>query len=484
MYHEIATKKPVAELYAEKLAAEDRLPANAFETLAAEVHAKYEAALSVARETRPRQKIKSFDGAWSGLAPAGNEWDARTAVEPSVIELVSRQGTFTPEDFNVHPKLKRLLVTREEMGQGSRPVDWGCAEMWAFGSLLLEGTPVRLAGQDSERGTFSHRHAVLHDVGDDRKYVPLQNLKPDQACFCVVNTMLSELAVLGFEYGFSRAEPRALVLWEAQFGDFVNGAQPIIDQFIAASESKWQRMSGIVLLLPHGYEGQGPEHSSARLERFLQLCAENNLQVAYPTVPAQYFHLLRRQMRRPFRKPLVLMMPKSLLRHPQSTSQLNEFTEAGFQSVLGDPVEVEGGKVTRVLVCSGKVFFTLLAAREEGAENLSDIAIVRVEQMYPFPDREIAEKLAGYSNAREILWVQEEPKNMGGWTFMQPRLQVVVERILGKGAFFQYCGRPEAASPAGGSYKAHQEQEKRFVAEAFGLKAEASTKTKKTTAKV
>jgi 2-oxoglutarate dehydrogenase E1 component len=328
--------------------------------------------------------------------------------------------------------------------------------MLAFGSLLREGSNARLAGQDSGRGTFSQRHAVLTDRTTATRYVPLQHLAPDQGCFEVVDTMLSEAAVLGFEYGFSTADPRNLVLWEAQFGDFANGAQVMIDQFIASAESKWQRMSGLVLLLPHGMEGQGPEHSSARLERYLQLCAENNWQVCNLTTPAQYFHVLRRQMRRNFRKPLVLMSPKSLLRHKLAVSALSEFSAGGFQAVLPDSVALAPAAIRRVLLCSGKVFYDLLVAREQ--RDVADVALVRIEQLYPFPADAIAAALAPFSSAGEVFWVQEEPWNMGAWHFIQSRLRPLVgERPLG------YIGRDEAASPATGSYKIHQAEQADIV---------------------
>jgi 2-oxoglutarate dehydrogenase E1 component len=328
-------------------------------------------------------------------------------------------------------------------------IDWGCAEMLAFGTLLLEGTKIRLSGQDSGRGTFSHRHSVLRDVNTGERYVPLDHLSHDQGRFIVIDSLLSEAAVLGFEYGFSSADPRNLVIWEAQFGDFANGAQVIIDQFISSAESKWQRMSGLVMLLPHGYEGQGPEHSSARLERYLQLCAENNLQVCNLTTPAQYFHALRRQMHRTFRKPLIIMSPKSLLRHKLCVSSPRDLTEGTFQPVLSEIDPIEPAPTRRVLFCSGKVYYDLLAARRD--RDIHDIAIIRVEQLYPFPEKEIVAALAPYAGAREVLWVQEEPWNMGAWHEMYRRLR----RAIGDSRALGYAGRDAAASPAVGSYKIH-----------------------------
>jgi 2-oxoglutarate dehydrogenase E1 component len=339
-------------------------------------------------------------------------------------------------------------------------IDWGTAELLAYGTLLTEGIPVRLCGQDTARGTFSHRHGLLHDAQNGRTWIPLNHVAPGQAEIELVQSPLSETAVLGFEYGVSSADPRRLVIWEAQFGDFANGAQIIIDEFIAAGESKWQRMSGLTLLLPHGYEGQGPDHSSARLERFLQLCAEDNMQVANATTPAQIFHLLRRQMHRSFRKPLVVMSPKSLLRHPRAVSPLGAFTAGGFTSVLDDALP-DPARVKRVLVCAGKVFYALAAARETSPRR--DTAIVRVEQLYPFPDRELAAVLARYTGARDVRWVQEEPANQGAWSFVRPR----VEGVLPHRASLTYVGRGEAASPATGSHAAHQAEEEGLVAAAL-----------------
>jgi 2-oxoglutarate dehydrogenase E1 component len=360
-------------------------------------------------------------------------------------------------------KLARLMAQRLESVRKGDGIDWGCGEMLALGSMLVEGTPVRFTGQDVQRGTFSHRHAVLHDYRTGTKYIPLNHLAEKQAKLTIMNTMLSELAVLGFEYGFSSADPRNLVIWEAQFGDFVNGAQPIIDQFIAAAESKWQLMNGLVMLLPHGFEGQGPEHSNAYLERFLSLCAEDNMHVCVPSRPSQYFHAMRRQLHRPFRKPLILMMPKSLLRFSPSWAKLNEFTDAGFQLVLDDPSNPEREAVDRILFCSGKVFYSLSAARDKA--SLRNVAIVRVEQLYPFPKKEIQSILARYNKAHEICWVQEEPRNRGAWQFMEDRLR----DMLPDPAVLRYFGRDEAASPATGSFKAHEHEELELIGQALEI---------------
>jgi 2-oxoglutarate dehydrogenase E1 component len=340
-----------------------------------------------------------------------------------------------------------------------RPIDWAFAEALAFGSLVAEGTSVRLTGQDSRRGTFSQRHAVLVDMQTGDRYVPLDTLNTSEGVFfAIYDSLLSEEAVLGFEYGYSLDAPQTLVLWEAQFGDFANGAQSIIDQFIAAGESKWQRASGVVLLLPHGYEGQGPEHSSARLERFLQMCAEDNMQVCNLTTPAQYFHLLRRQVRRDFRKPLIVMTPKSLLRHKEAVSPIEELVSGRFREVIDDPA-AKPERVRRVVLCSGKVFYDLWDGRAE--RQAEDIAIVRVEQFYPFPEKHLRQTLARYRQAREFVWAQEESHNMGGWSFMEPRLRAMGHQPL-------YVGRDASASPAVGSLAIHLREQKELVEAALG----------------
>jgi len=365
----------------------------------------------------------------------------------------------------VHPKLDRFLEKRKEALTGA-PVDWALAETLAFGSLVLEGTPVRLSGQDAGRATFSQRHAEYHDVENDRVWVPLAHMSANQAPFEVYNSPLSEYGVLGFEFGYSISDPLALVLWEAQYGDFANGAQIMIDQFISCSESKWGQPNGLVMLLPHGQEGGGPEHSSARLERFLSLCAENNMLVAYCTTPAQYFHLLRRQMRggadrRGLRKPLIVMTPKSLLRHPKVVSTMEDLTSGVFHHVLDDATVKDRGAITRILVCTGKIYYELLAARE--ARNAVDTAIVRVEQIYPFPEAEFAEILKSYRNAHNVLWVQEEPRNNGAWTLVRSYIQPMLEtkHVIG------YAGRPRAASTAPGSPKRHVQEQADLIEQAF-----------------
>jgi len=470
MYQEIARHPTPLAIYRERLLSAGTVKAEEVEADATDFREILDAAQAYARDFMPRQPIFAFGGLWKGFSWAGEDWSADTRVERNVLEEIAAAGRRFPADFTQHPRVARLLEARAAMVEEGDPIDWGCAEALAIGSLLLEGTPVRLSGQDSGRGTFSHRHAVLYDQHTDARYVPLDHIRDGQARFVILDSMLSENAVLGFEFGMSLANPHQLAIWEAQFGDFVNGAQIVIDQFISSSESKWQRMSGLVLLLPHGYEGQGPEHSSARLERFLQLSAEQNMQVCNLTTPAQYFHALRRQMHRNFRKPLVIMSPKSLLRHKAAVSTLADLTDGTFQTVIDDVgvrgapeagVVIDPQAVTRLLLCSGKVYYDLLAARRERA--LDTAAIVRVEQLYPFPEKELEAIFATYPNARQVLWVQEEPWNMGGWHVMYRRLK----RILPGDRTLAYVGRAEAASPATGSYKVHQAEERDLVLNAF-----------------
>jgi 2-oxoglutarate dehydrogenase E1 component len=461
MYKEIAAHPTVRAVYSQRLIAENAVTPEDVAHITATLREVFEDGLNYARDFMPRQQVFALGGLWQGLRWAGDDWTARTAVPFETLTAVMDAVQRRPAGFTIHPKVKRLYDQRAEMLAADGRIDWGCAEMLAFGTLLLEGTPVRFSGQDSGRGTFSHRHAVLRDINTDERYVPLDHLGDDQGRFAIIDSMLSEAAVLGFEYGYSQADPHNLVIWEAQFGDFANEAQAIIDQFIAAGESKWQRMSGVVLLLPHGYEGQGPEHSSARLERYLQLCAENNMQVCNLTTPAQYFHALRRQMHRNFRKPLILMSPKSLLRHKLAVSSPREFTEGGFQLVIGEVDPIDAANVRRILLCSGKVYYDLLAARRE--RDIDDIAIVRVEQLYPFPAAEISAALALYPAAREVVWVQEEPWNMGAWHHVHHPLRRIVPTYVG----LAYAGRDAAASPAAGSYKLHQAEEAELLNQAL-----------------
>jgi 2-oxoglutarate dehydrogenase E1 component len=373
--------------------------------------------------------------------------------------------TDVPANFRLHPRVEKVIADRRAMGEGTLPLDWGMAETLAYASLLDQGFGVRLSGQDTGRGTFSHRHAVLHDQNREKwdagTWVPLQHIKQGQPDFEVIDSVLSEAAVLGFEYGYATSEPSKLVVWEAQFGDFANGGQVVIDQFIAAGEVKWGRVCGLTLLLPHGYEGQGPEHSSARPERFLQLCAEHNMQVCVPTTPAQIFHLLRRQMVRNFRKPLIVMSPKSLLRHKEAVSTMDELATGRFQTVIGDVDPIVPTSVRRVIVCSGKVYYDLATHRRE--QKIADVAIIRLEQQYPFPHADFKREIARYRNAAEVVWCQEEPQNQSAWY----RLRAYFRADIGIKQLLAYAGRPISASPAVGYLSKHLEQQKKIVEDAF-----------------
>ncbi|HEX2854879.1 MAG TPA: 2-oxoglutarate dehydrogenase E1 component [Opitutaceae bacterium] len=476
LYRKIAAHPQVSAILTEKLVSEGTLTAAEADAIKAEYLAALEANLAKAKENEAKKSAKraaarpedKFKGSTAEFQPSYHHALAPTGVGADVIERVVSGLTRVPANFKLNPKIKRFLETRGQAHKEGGPIDWGFAEALAFGTLLLENIPVRLSGQDCERGTFSHRHAVLYDSDTREKYVPLLNLDEKQARFCVYNSLLSEAAVLGFDYGYSLDYPQMLCIWEAQFGDFANGAQVVIDQFISSGESKWQRTSGIVLLLPHGYEGQGPEHSSARLERFLQLCAENNIQVANITTPANFFHALRRQMKRDFRKPLVVMSPKSLLRHPGATSRIDEFTTGGFQEIIDDPAlgiqaaakNPPATKTERLIFCSGKVYYDLCDYRDKN--KITDVAIVRVEQLYPLHQNRIAELADHYSGAR-VVWCQEEPKNMGAWSFISPELAAIF------GFVPLYAGRDAAASPAVGALALHKFELAAFLQDAFTL---------------
>ena len=410
-----------------------------------------------------------MQGKWAGLKTLIGEEELRddeTWVSEEMLHDIGRALHTYPDGFHIHRKLIRLLDARREMIEAGEGIDWATGEALAFGSLLAEGVPVRLSGQDSGRGTFSQRHAVLIDQEDESRYIPLNNISDGQASFEVLDSPLSEASVLGFEYGYSVVEPDALVLWEAQFGDFANGAQVIIDQFIAPGESKWLRLSGLVMLLPHGYEGQGPEHSSARIERYLQLCAEDNMQVLNCTTPANYFHALRRQIRRNFRKPLIVFSPKSLLRHKLAVSKLADFGPGTrFHRVLPevDPL-VDDADVRRIVFCAGKVYYDLLQERRK--RDIKDVALIRVEQLYPWPRLRVIEPCARFANA-EVIWCQEEPANMGGWLFVLPRLANILEERNRDPALPTYVGRKAAASPASGLLKVHEAEQRLLVEQAL-----------------
>ncbi|MDE2741379.1 MAG: 2-oxoglutarate dehydrogenase E1 component [Gemmatimonadota bacterium] len=467
MYKKIAEHPTILHLYSFQLIAQNRISQEEADDIRARIRTRLEEAQQIARRLQVQPQISSFGGVWQGLTWAPDDWSAQTAVDAKILQRIVERATQVPEGFSLHRTIQRMVEARRAMAAGQAPIDWGCSEVMAFGSLLREGVAVRLTGQDTQRGTFAHRHAVWHDTATGAEHTPLQCLERDQADFVVINTMLSELAVLGFEYGISSADPRRLVLWEAQFGDFVNGAQMVIDQFLSSGEAKWQRMSGLVLLLPHGYEGMGPEHSSARLERFLQSCAKNNMQVAYPTTPAQLFHILRRQMHRNFRKPLVLMTPKSLLRHKQCVSELEEFSTGTFQRVIDDANVADPAAVSRVVLCTGKIYYDLVAARSE--QNDSDkVALLRVEELYPFPTAELQAAFDRYPAAKQFHWVQEESQNMGAWPFVQPLL----DELLPAHCELNYVGRDEAASPATGSGHLHETEQREIVEQALGRSRE------------
>ena len=424
---------------------------------------RLEAALKeVAKESASAKKKKSaFAGSTAIFQPPYSHDQVNTAITKATLDKVSKAITSVPKDFRVVGKIKRTVLERRlKIWKDGGPYDWGFAEALAFGSLLLEGTPVRLSGQDCRRGTFSHRNSVLYDEQTRERYIPLKNISPKQETFCVYNSPLSEYAVLGFDYGYSMDFPSMLCIWEAQFGDFGNGAQIIIDQFIASAESKWRRPSSIVMLLPHGYEGQGPEHSSARLERFLQLCAQENMQVCNLTTPAQYFHVLRRQIHRGYRKPLVIMTPKSLLRAEEAASKAEDFTNSRFEEIIDDPAVKDPKKVTRIVYCSGKVYYDLVRGREE-AKQTATTAIVRLEQLYPLHDDRLREVSKRYKNAKSHVWCQEEHQNMGAWTFIAPKI------ATDTGHHPVYAGRAESASPATGSSGRHKEQQAELIQQAF-----------------
>jgi len=474
MYARIREHPSVVEVYSRRLVEEGLLTRAEVDFMQSGFRAYLEEELAASDAYRPN-RADWLDGKWSGIGHA--EEGARrgiTGVDLALLKEVGRKITSFPKSFTPHKTIVRIMAARRKMIDEGQGIDWATAEALAFGTLLAEGYRVRLSGQDSERGTFSQRHAVLMDQENEKKYTPLKHISKEQAPFEVINSMLSEEAVLGFEYGYSLAEPNALVLWEAQFGDFANGAQVIIDQFISSGERKWLRMSGLVLLLPHGYEGQGPEHSSARLERYLQLCAEDNWQIANCTTPANYFHILRRQLHRQFRKPLVLMTPKSLLRHKRVVSTLAQLgPDSSFHRLLWDDAQflpdqaiklVPDDKIRRVVLCSGKVYYDLYEEREK--RGLNDVYLLRVEQLYPFPARALIQELTRFKDA-EMVWCQEEPKNMGAWSFIEPNLSWVLEHIDAKHKRPRYAGRPSSAATATGLMSKHVRELKAFLDEAL-----------------
>jgi len=470
MYKAIRAQPTTRELYARQLVAEGVMTAEEAEGLANEFHQALEQEFEAATSYKPN-KADWLEGKWQGLKTASpDDRRGETSVAPDLLKEVGTAISRVPDGVKVNSKIVRQLKAKQEMFETGQGIDWATAEALAFGTLLVEGVTVRLSGQDVGRGTFSQRHSVLIDQETEEKFIPLNHIRPGkQATYDVHDSPLSEAGVLGFEYGYSLAEPHALIIWEAQFGDFANGAQVIIDQFISSGESKWLRMSGLVMLLPHGYEGQGPEHSSARMERFLQMCGEDNWQIVNCTTPANYFHVLRRQVRRDFRKPLVVFTPKSLLRHKACVSNLDMFTNGQtFHRVLyEDGVEmVAGDKVRRVVICTGKVYYDLAAERD--ARGLKDVAILRLEQLYPFPEKALAQELAKYPNA-DVVWCQEEPENMGAWTFVDRRIEGVLKTTGHKAGRPSYAGRAAAASPATGLLKRHNQEQAKLLDDALSV---------------
>jgi 2-oxoglutarate dehydrogenase E1 component len=478
MYQKIKKHKTTLQLYTDRLIADGLIPEGEIEDMKAAFQAHLNEEFEAGKDYRPN-KADWLDGRWSHLDRQEGEYQrGQTSVEGARLQEVGAALSKVPADYAVHKTITRLLENKRKMLDGSIGIDWATAEALAFGSLMLEGYPVRLSGQDSTRGTFSHRHAGIIDQETERRYLSLNHIKEGQANFEVIDSMLSEYAVLGFEYGYSLAEPNSLTLWEAQFGDFVNGAQIMIDQFVSSGERKWLRMSGLVMLLPHGFEGQGPEHSSARLERFLQNSAEDNWIVANCTTPSNYFHILRRQMHRSFRKPLIMMSPKSLLRNKMAVSTLADFEPgSSFHRVLWDDAQkgnsdtelLPDEDIRRVVICSGKVYFDLLERRD--AEGITDIYLMRLEQFYPFPAMSMSKELSRFKQA-EVIWCQEEPKNQGGWTFVEPNLEWILGRIGSATKRPTYAGRAAAASPATGLASQHKLQQQALVTDALGIEIE------------
>jgi len=470
MYSKIKALPTTRELYAKRLTQAGEVESEQPDRMVQEYRDHMDAGDTVTPKIITDEDfVNELTVDWSPFI--GNQWNDpcdTTVPADRLRDLWSRQEQL-PEGFELHKRVAKIQTDRGKMAAGALPIDWGFAEVMAYASLVTEGYGVRLSGQDSGRGTFFHRHAVLHNQVDGSSFVPLRNLGDDQTNFLIIDSLLSEEAVLAFEYGYSTADPRTMVIWEAQFGDFVNGAQVVIDQFISSGEAKWGRLCGLTLFLPHGQEGQGPEHSSARLERFLQLCAEQqpgdyNMQVCVPTTPAQAFHMIRRQMLRPYRKPLVVMTPKSLLRHKLATSSIDDLAGGHFHSVIGDTIDLDPKKVRRVVICTGKVYYDLYTRRQE--EGIDDVAIVRIEQLYPFPYTELGEVIAGFPNAAEYIWCQEEPRNQGAWYHLKHRL----ERVLGEDSDLRYAGRAASPSPAVGYHSRHAKQQHALVADALDIK--------------
>ncbi|OQX40412.1 MAG: 2-oxoglutarate dehydrogenase E1 component, partial [Candidatus Sedimenticola endophacoides] len=460
MYQKIRRLPTTRSLYADRLIAEGVVTPEQSREMVEEYRSSLEQNSVVARPTLTALDFP-YHVDWTPFQHVPWEQETDTRITDERLFQLSDDLLTLPEGIEMHPRVAKIMQERRKMANGDQLVDWGMGETLAYATLVAEGFPVRLSGQDCGRGTFFHRHAVIHNQLDGSPYVPLHHVSDDQANFLVIDSLLSEEAVLGFEYGYATAEPNALTIWEAQFGDFANGAQVVIDQFISAGGAKWGLYCGLVMFLPHGYEGQGAEHSSARLERYLQLCAEHNIQVCVPTTPAQVFHMLRRQMLRPLRKPLVVMTPKSLLRHRLATSPLEAFTGGGFLPVIGESDALEAAEVERIVVCSGKVYYDLLEARR--TRGLRDVAIIRLEQLYPFPREVFDRTIDIYANAKTLIWCQEEPQNQGAWDQIKHRFHTQLER--GRRLF--YVGRPASAAPAVGYYPVHVEQQETLIDEAL-----------------
>jgi 2-oxoglutarate dehydrogenase E1 component len=476
MYTRIKKQKTTLQIYTERLVKDGLIPEGEIEDMKAAFQARLNEEFEVGRNFKPN-KADWLDGRWKQMTPKDleNYQRGETWIKPETMAEIGTALTRVPDGFDIHKTVARQLETKAKMFESGKGFDWATAEALAFGSLQVEGFPVRLAGQDCTRGTFSQRHSGIIDQTTEERYYPLNHIRAGQARYEVIDSMLSEYAVLGFEYGYSLAEPNALTMWEAQFGDFANGAQIMFDQFVCSGESKWLRMSGLVMLLPHGFEGQGPEHSSARLERFLQNSAEDNWIVANCSTPANYFHILRRQLHRSYRKPLVLMTPKSLLRHPLCISDAADFTDGStFHRILWDDAErghsntrlEPDAKIRRLVLCSGKVYFDLLAERD--ARGLTDIYLMRLEQLYPVPTVSLTQELARFPNA-DVVWCQEEPKNQGAWSFIEPELEVLLTKVGAKVSRARYAGRAASASPATGLASRHKAQQEALVNDALTI---------------
>ena len=477
MYRKIRQHRNVSEIHSERLVKEKVVSRDEIR----KIHEEYIESLEsnrVVAGARASNADFRFLINYDPFKKTPWDMDVETAVSPQLVSRLTERFTTAPDHFTLHPTVVKIMENRRRMGAGELEMDWGYAETLAYATLLDAGFPVRISGQDSARGTFFHRHAVIHNQDDGDTWLPLQHINDGQPSFLAINSTLSEEAVLAFDYGYASSEPNALVIWEAQFGDFANGAQVVFDQFISSCEAKWARFCGLTVFLPHGYDGQGPEHSSARLERFLQLCARENMQVCQPSTPAQMFHLLRRQVIRPYRKPLIVMSPKSLLRHKLSTSTLDKVASGGFRLVIDEIDDnIEKHAVTRLLICSGKVYYDLLEARR--GNEAGNIAVIRLEQIFPFPQKAMKRVIDSYPNATEVVWVQEEPKNQGGWYYMQSRGTMI--GCLSKQHVFGYAGRNYSASPAVGSLSLHLAQQKKLVDDALQLeRMEVTTHMRKT----